>query len=160
MAKKSEMLKDKLNALKPSIPTNTRGEVESQPVRETELKKKPMPAKSPKKEQPKVKINIHLETPDKKEESSPGPVSASQENRREDKLFIFESAFIFPELVQENIASFNRIRDLVIEETNNLNNFYLQSCWKGVGICYEAIRKTCFAPFPPPFPIGKWPFKF
>ena len=49
MAKKSESIKDKLNALKPSIPTNTRREMESQPVHETAIKKQQIPVRSPQK---------------------------------------------------------------------------------------------------------------
>ncbi len=154
MAKKSEMLKDKLNALKPSIPTNTRSEGES--PHETSAKKQKMPVNGPQKKHSKIKINIQAEAQDRKEESKPGPVSASRESRKEEKLYIFEGAFIIPELVQENIASFNRVRNLMIEETSNLNNIFLKSCWKGMGSCYEAIRQTCF----PLLPTGKWPFKF
>lgn len=160
MSKRKDMLRDKLNALKPSIPTNTRAVRETgtnaQPATKREKPAKRKPAEDP----AGIKINIPekdaaaaVSQPDLKQ----GPKEAKGRLGQE-KRFSFDYAFIYSDLMQENLASFNRIRDVIVGEANNMNNMYIKSCWKSLEIGCEAIRKTCglFTPFP----IGKWPFQF
>lgn len=147
MSKRSDMLRDKLNALKPSIPTNTRGEAagaaETPAVKEAKPAKRKPPGSRPK----KVKITVL----DKGTAAAamPEPKPESERARRE-KSFSFDYFFVYPDLMQENIASLNRIRDVMIEEANNMNNTCVQSCWKMVEIGCDAVRRACslFAPFP------------
>lgn len=91
-------------------------------------------------------------------ETQPGLQQAEEVAPGEEKIFIFQHAFIFPELVKHNMASVNRICGLMIEEANSLNNLYLKSCWKSAEVFHEAIRKSCT--FFNPFPFDTRPFKF
>jgi len=170
MAKKKDILREKLNALKPSIPTNTRdkaikeAETKVQPVPDAKTKPQDMPAvklKSPAKTQLIVKINpqeTRQTAPTTKPEQKSSPKGAVSAPPTEGKRFTFNNTFILPALMQENLASFNRIQDVMIDEMNNINKMYINSCRQCVGICYETIRDTCtlFTQCP----VGKWPFLF
>lgn len=183
MTRKSDKLKDKLNALKPSIPTNTRGEgprEEQMPAGPARAGRRAAPA-APKKPAapPEIKIKVPEEKPgapairikvqegkteapaarpaEKAPEKAPEKISAGGPGKQE-KFFALESAFIFSDLVLENLASLNRMRDVMIVEANNINSMCVKGCWKSVAACYDAALNACglFAPCS----FGKWPFKF
>jgi hypothetical protein len=158
MSKRKDMLRDKLNALKPSIPTNTRGEVFKAAESPAGMGEKPAKGEHPASQPKKVKITVlDKESASPRPEPKPEPKEGDGRARRE-KSFSFDYFFVYPDLMQENIASFNRICDVMIKEANNMNNMCVSSCWKMVEISCDAVRKSCslFAPFP----MGKWPFQF
>lgn len=196
MANKQDLLKEKLNALKPSIPTNTRGKAakkvepaaQPKPVVKTAPKAAPKtqpkidskgtikagPKATPKaavktkaKPETKVKAQPKPKTPLmpqlkpevkvlQKQEPKPLPKINVQAPQREEKRFTFENTFIFTNLIHENMTSFGRMRDAMIEEIGNMNNLYVSNCRRCMGIYYETLKSN-FG-FLTPFPLNKWPF--
>ncbi len=157
MSKRKDMLRDKLNALKPSIPTNTR------PVKETGADARPAAkrARSAKKkpEAPQSGIqNSFLNENPPAASNQPEINQAPNEARERPKPYVFDGIFNYSDLMKENLDSFNRMRDVMVREANNINNLYIKSCWKSVEIGFEAFRRACslITPFQP----GKWPFQF
>lgn len=157
MSRRKDMLRDKLNALKPSIPTNTR------PVKETGADAPPAARRArPAKKKPQAaQAGSKVKTMD---ENPPAAANQPELNRAPNeagdapKTYTFDYIFIYSDLMKENLDSFNRMRDTMVSEANNINNIYIKSCWKSVEIGFEAFRKVCslFTPFRP----GKWPFQF
>jgi hypothetical protein len=157
MAKRKDMLKDKLNALNPSIPTSTRGEIETaaQPAPEAMKKMQRNSAMKPKAQagnQTEVKINIRAKTaeaPQMKTEAKPEPQQTGGRQSDGGKSFTCEYAFIFPALMQANINACNRMRDLMIEQAMNLNIMYVGNYWKSLDVVYKNCKNACdlFTPF-------------
>lgn len=160
MTKRNEKLKDKLNALKPSIPTNTRGEggLQAGPAK---ARRRNTAAPRKTEDPPKVKVDIQEEKPAvpavKPVEKTREKGSAG-ESAKEERLFTFGYAFFLPGLMQQNLACFTRMRDAMLTEANNMNSMYLKNCWQNMAACYEAALKACG--FFSPCSFGKWPFKF
>ena len=158
MAKKKELLRDKLNALNPSIPTNTRGEaaketrfgetaanLKSRPRRKTAPKTKTPAGKRPAQARPSP-------------EMGPGPAAAPQEalgpSPRKENANPFASPFPFSALMQENLVAFNRVREAIV----SINSSFFNSYRRCAGLCLENLTKGCFCY--PRLPVGKWPFMF
>lgn len=138
MASKKDLLKEKLSALKPSVPTSTRDDSPREKAaagqdpaagKKQELAATAIPAKPPK-AQPNV----------------PPP---------SDPAFVFENAFLCLELMNRNAASLARMRDVIIEEMNNINRNHVSNCRQCLEAYNKTIMNTCAA-----FTSFKWPFKF
>ncbi len=158
MAKKKDLLRDKLNALNPSTPTNTRGETAKEPRADEPaagLKSRPGRKTAPKAKTPSVKMQAPAEP---SPEMKPEPAAASQEApgpfpRKEDAN-PFAGPFLFSALMQENLVALNRMREAMV----TMNSLFFDTCRRCAGLCFENLTKGCFCY--PRWPAGKWPFTF
>lgn len=151
MPRKKDMLRDKLNALKPSIPTKTRiaaaGTKEKTASAAGAKPQKKRPAKKARAEAlPSDTMKIQETKPE--EPKKPDEVVKGPEN--EEKKFAF-AAFCFPFMIQENLAPLARLRNIMTEEINRL---FLHN----LGIYCEFLRNACnlFTRSP----MVRWPFQF
>lgn len=165
MSKRNDKLKEKLNALKPSIPTNTRNQAnkmkeEGQQVSAVKPKRQESPAVSKKSEAPpEIKMTLQENKPEipQTEPGKGAEVKGEAGGVLKEQRLSFEYAFIFSDLIQENVASLSRIRDVIIAEANTMSSMCMKSCWKSVAACHDTAFKACglFTPCS----VGKWPFK-
>src|SRR5512137_2210285 len=115
MANKKDLLRDKLNALNPSIPTNTRGEaakktrsgesaagLKSKPLRKTAAKAKAPAGKRPTPARPAPEMG---RGPAAAPQEPPGPVP------RKENANPFAGPFLFSTLMQENLVALNSVRE-------------------------------------------------
>lgn len=158
MAKKKDLLRDKLNALNPSIPTNTRGEA----ARETrfvesaaDLKSRPRRKKAPKAKVPAVKRSAPPRpSPEIEARPATAPQEAPHPSPRNENPNPFADPFLFSALMQENLVALNRMREAMV----SINSLFFDSCRRYAGLCFENLTKGCFCY--PRLPAGKWPFMF
>lgn len=156
MAKKKDLLRDKLNALNPSIPTNTRGEaaketrsgepaadLKSRLRQKTAPKAKPPAGKKPAPAKPSP-------------EMKPGPAAVPQEApgpfHRDEDTNPFAAPFLFSALMQENLAALSRMREAIV----SINSLFFDGYRRCAGLCLENLTRGCFCY--PRLPAGKWPF--
>lgn len=158
MANKKELLRDKLNALNPNIPTNTRGGAAKEtrsgdpaadlksrprkktaPIAKTPAEKKPAPAK------PSLEM---------KPEPAAAPKEAPGPSPRNEDANLFAGPFLFPALMQENLVALSRMREALVSIHSSLFDSYRRCA----GLCLENLTKGCFCY--PRLPGRKWPFMF
>lgn len=165
MSKRNDKLKEKLNALKPSIPTNTRSKAlkmkeDGQRVSPVKPKRQEAPAVSNKPESPpEIETTLRERKPEipKTEPGEKTEVKGGAGGPLNAQSFSFAYAFILSDLMQDNLASLSRIREVMITEANTMSSMCMKSCWKSVAACYNTAFRTCG--FYTQSPFGKWPFK-
>lgn len=158
MAKKKDLLRDKLNALNPSIPTNTRGETAREPHAGgpvAGLKSGPRRKTAPKAKAPAVKMPEPAKPspemkpgPEVARQGAPGPFPGKEDANP------FAGSFLFSALMQENLVALNRMRETMA----TMNSLFFDSCRRCAGLCFENLTKGCFCHTR--WPAGKWPFMF
>lgn len=159
MSKRNDKLREKLNSLKPSIPTNTRG----QAIKKKKEGQRVSPSKPERQEsnavskRPEASPEIKMILQEKKPEISNAEVKGHATGPSNGQRLSFEYAFILSDLMQENLASWSRIREVMLAEANTISSMYMKSCWKSVAACYDTVFRTCG--FYTKSPFGNWSFK-
>jgi hypothetical protein len=166
MAKSKDLLRDKLSALNPGVPTNTRGETarqreaQSPPDADADTRGKTAAAANMKMA---FKSDIKIESRQKPEAASgdglgpkPVPKADFNDTPQEEERPAFGCALVIPALFHEHVASLGRIQEAMVAEAGNMQRFYLRNWLQGMETCFETTRRTCT--LFPPFLNWKWPF--